>query len=178
MQCNGSGYCLTSGVHILCDHRCMLQECPNYMICHNYAPLFMLEFNGGVCNDCVIHFGRCPENPTPSQPVLETIDDLEQCPVCLQSSTIGVQNPRCDHYLCVSCIKTIYWYEDTLLSEFAPVFPHSPDVEEDYYKDPNGYINDELITKWKKALGSWNEKRLQFVLENKKYLKHCPVCRR
>jgi hypothetical protein len=178
MQCNGSGYCLTSGIRILCDFGCSLQECPNYVICQNSVPLFMLEFNGGVCTDCSIRFGRCPENPNTSQPVLDMIDNLQECPVCLQSSAIGVQNPRCNHYLCVSCIRTIYWYEDNLLAEFRPEFPHPSNIEEDYYNEPNLFVNDDLITKWKKALGSWNERRLKFVLENKKYLKHCPICRR
>ena len=136
----------------------------------------MLEFNRGTCNQCITKLGKCPENPVSSNPVLQQVEGLEQCPVCLQSAPVGLKNPRCNHYLCVSCLKAIYWYEDTLFIDTRPTFPHS-EQEEDYLLEPQLFINDERVMEWKKQLGSWNERRLAFVLQNKKYLKHCPVCR-
>ena len=178
MECNGFGYCLTSGVHVICDYNCELEECPNFWICENKAPQFLFEFNQGVCNDCITRLGRCPENPKRSNPIIEQVEEIDdqECPVCLQTVLVQVKNPRCSHLLCKSCFKAIYWYDDTLIQEF-PSFPYSEQKEDDYYIDPNLFVNDPLIIEWKKQTGSWNEKRMQYILENKKYLKHCPICR-
>lgn len=179
MQCDGSGYCLT--VKLICNFNCKPKKCPNYIICNNKVPWFILEFNKGVCNECITRVGTCLENPTLSNPVLEfTQHILEpiECPVCFQSFNEGVKNPRCSHVTCISCLKAIYWYEDNLFSELRPVFPEESGKEEDYLLEPNLYINDQLVNEWKRQLGSWNEFRINFVLNNKKYLKRCPLCRR
>lgn len=176
MQCDGSGYCLT--VQMICNFNCMPKKCPNYVICSNRAPLFILEFNNGVCNECVTRLGKCLENPTPSNPILEILNNTEECPVCLQVVDKTVKNPRCIHKLCFQCLKAIYWYEDSLFMDIRPTFPITVGVEEEYLVEPEIYINNELVIEWKKQLGSWNENRLKFVMNNKKYLKHCPICRR
>jgi hypothetical protein len=163
---------------MICQHHCRAEECPNYWICGNSAPLFMLEFNNGVCNDCITRLGKCPENSSPSDPILDhlELETPEDCPVCFQSVMNMVKNPRCCHALCLSCFKAIYWSDDTLIQDL-PSFPYSEQKEEEYYLDPNLFLHDPLVIRWKKQIGSWNENRIQYILENKKYLKHCPICR-
>lgn len=139
----------------------------------------MLEFNRGVCNSCVVHFGRTIENPTPSNPVLARVqgDDVPDCPVCLtrDPETGGARGPRCDHYLCLECIRAIY--TDPEATDLFPPFP-VPEWEEDYYADPNQFIHDDAIRAWRLQVGSWNVRRMQFVRTHRPYLKHCPLCRR
>ena len=174
MLCDGCGYCLT--IHnIICEYKCKPRKCSNFIICNNREPYFILEFNRGVCNECSINFGKCIENPTSSEPKLVFSEKSAECPVCLQVSELNVKNPRCSHFLCVSCIKAIYWYD---MNEFPdkPKFPHA-EKESEYYENPDWYLNDEFVVKWKKELGSWNEERINYVLDNKKYLKRCPLCR-
>lgn len=174
MQCDGYGYCLS--VHnIICEFNCKLRKCPNFIICNNKEPYYILEFNRGVCNDCSVNFGKCIENPTTSYPKLLFSDQSLSCPVCLQVSKNNVKNPRCSHFLCITCIKAIYVYS---INEFPkePSFPH-PDRENEYYENPEWFLNDEFVIKWKKQWGSWNEDRINYILSNKKYLKRCPICR-
>ena len=175
MECDGSGYCLT--VQMICEFNCKLQNCPNYIICSNTAPQFMLNFNKGVCNDCITKLGKCIENPTTSNPILSITDSIDDCPVCLQFKSKSVNNPRCSHKICIDCIKAIYWYEDHLFRDLIPVFPHT-ELEQTFIYEPELFINDKLVSEWKKQLGSWNEHRIEFVVNNKKYLKHCPICRK
>jgi hypothetical protein len=179
MECNGFGYCLTTGAKVICNYDCQPQECPNFWLCSNQVPEFFLEFNQGVCNECVTHLGKCPENLNPSDPILEKKEEQSDCPVCLQEVSITVKNPRCSHYLCESCFKTIYWLDDIeYIDHTAPLFPYSEQKEEEYYQEPELFIHDQQVIRWKKELGSWNELRIQYILENKKYLKHCPICRK
>lgn len=174
MQCDGYGYCLTVN-NIVCMYDCKMKKCKNYFLCGSRAPKFLLEFNKGVCNECYTKFGRCIENPTLSDPKLQTIENKEyECPVCLQIVNFSVKNPRCIHYLCLSCLKAIYWVDFEIPDK--PSFPH-PEKEAEYYENPEWYLNDESVSEWKKQLGSWNEKRMVYIVKNKKYLKHCPICR-
>jgi len=172
-QCDGSGLCLTTT--LVCDYYCKLIECPNAPICMNQEPQFILEFNNGVCTECVTRLGRSLENLSPSQPALEFKDEIE-CPVCFQVRA-GAKNPRCSHYLCLICLKAIYWYDESLDGLIPrPEFP-KPEQEEDYYSSPELFINDDLVNEWKRKIGTWNEHRVWYVIHNKKYLKRCPVCR-
>jgi hypothetical protein len=172
-QCDGSGLCLTT--KLVCHSGCTRRECPNTLICQNQEPQFILDFNNGVCNDCATHFGRSVENPTASNPILQFKDDVD-CPVCFQH-LMGAKNPRCNHELCLKCLKAIYWYDDSFEDLVPrPQFPH-PDQEDEYYEAPELFIHDQLVNMWKKQIGSWNEERIWYVMHNKKYLKHCPICR-
>lgn len=176
MQCDGCGYCLT--VHnIICEFNCKLCKCSNFTICNNKEPYYILDFNRGVCNDCSVNFGKCIENPTSSIPKLVFSEDSFTCPVCLQISTKNVKNPRCSHYLCVTCMKAIYVYNIST-DEFPkePSFPH-PEKENEYYENPEWFLHDKFVISWKKQMGSWNEDRMKYILTNKKYLKRCPICR-
>lgn len=174
MKCDGLGNCLTNP-NIICDLDCSLQQCPNFLICGNEEPYFMLIFNNGVCNECFSKFGPCIQNSNPSNPNL--IFDYENfdCPICLQYVDVKVKNPRCDHCLCIKCMKGIYFTDIEYPNE--PQFPY-PNTENEYYEDPNLFLNDIQVQLWKRSIGSWNEERVHYILENRKYLKHCPVCRK
>lgn len=172
-QCDGSGLCLTT--KLVCEFGCTRRECPNFFICGNEEPQFILDFNRGVCTECSTHVGRSLENGSPSNPVLQTKEDHE-CPVCFQTAQ-GIKNPRCNHYLCIKCLKAIYWYDDSLDGLIPrPEFPHVGQ-EDEFYEYPDLFVNDQLVNEWKQRIGSWNEERVWYVVHNKRYLKHCPICR-
>ena len=176
MECDGNGYCL-SVRNLVCTYECVAQECPNAFFCGNTAPQFLLDFNQGVCNSCIAHFGSCVENPTPSNPILQRVvdDDVPECPVCFTCDPTegGVRGPRCSHYLCLTCVRLIYTdHEGTF-----PPFP-LPEVEDEYFADPTLFIHSDPIREWRKTIGSWNFKRMHYLARNRPYLKHCPLCRR
>jgi hypothetical protein len=176
MQCDGSGYCLTVKA-LLCTHECRREPCPNVDLCGNEEPRFLLEFNRGVCNTCASAFGCSLENPSPSAdpvlPVSAPAADRE-CPVCLTNDVALWGQPRCCHMLCVSCLRVIYGWESL---EEGPPFPLPSDQEDEYYDNPNVFLNDPTIQSWKLEMGSWRRQRLQFILQNQRFIKHCPVCR-
>jgi len=178
MQCDGMGYCLTVR-NLICTYECTPRECPNFLVCGNTEPQFILEFNRGVCNACTVSFGPNWENDAPSNPILEvdyTYHADADCPVCLLAKTPRIKNPRCSHYLCIACIRLIYGLDG--LPEGQPPFPGPEPTEEEYYARPNWFINDPLVQDWKRRMGSWNEERMRYVLTHSQYLKHCPLCRR
>lgn len=176
MQCDGFGYCLTNSI-LICDNNCSFEECPNFELCNNKEPLFILHFNGGVCNECITKFGPCSQNSASSNPILVfEYEDKFDCPICFKLVDLKVKNPRCNHFLCISCMKAIYYSEEENYPN-KPIFPH-PKEEQDYYMNPDWYINDESVNKWKKDMGSWNKERVEYIINNTRYLKHCPICRK
>jgi hypothetical protein len=68
----------------------------------------------------------------------------------------------------------IYGWESL---EEGPPFPLPSDQEDEYYDNPNVFLNDPTIQSWKLEMGSWRRQRLQFILQNQRFIKHCPVCR-
>jgi len=180
MECDGNGYCL-SVRNLVCRLECVLQECPNAFVCGNREPQFILDFNQGVCNTCYSSFGNCLLNPTPSNPVLQRVEPEQapECPVCMTQNTTegGALGPRCAHYLCLPCLRSIYLVApDTEPFPPVPEFP-VPDVEEDYFAEPDLFLHDERIRDWRSKIGSWNIRRLRYLKQHQPYLKHCPMCR-
>jgi hypothetical protein len=164
MECDGHGYCL-SMCQLVCVHECRLQECPNFKLCESEEPQFILDFNRGVCNSCTAHFG----------PYILDIDEdrILECPVCLSNTSHSIGLPRCTHRLCTECFRAIY-FDDT--SPF-PLFPY-PELEEEYFADPELFLHDEKVRAWRADVGSWKLRRLTFLAQQQPYLKHCPLCRK
>lgn len=175
MECDGNGHCLTIR-NLVCSYDCQLVACPNYFFCGNEVPQFFFEFHQGVCVECFNHFGKNIENCSDSNPILRSFDDPFQCPVCLCDfeSEQGVMGPRCDHIMCLDCLRNVY--TDTEECKYPP-FP-CPDLEQDFYADPDQFLNHQEIREWKKIVGSWKIQRLRFRMLNSPFLKRCPVCRK
>lgn len=164
MECDGHGYCLNVR-QLVCTHECRLQECPNFRLCGNREPQFILDFNQGVCNACTAHFG--PH-------LLDFYDHCTfECPVCLRTTDHPIGLPRCSHRLCLDCFRVIYLDET---SPF-PAFPYSPEQENEYFAEPDLFLNDEKVRAWRMEIGSWKLRRMTFLAQQQPYLKRCPLCR-
>lgn len=181
MHCPGNGQCLTSSTRgkLICERKCMLLECPNFKICRNKEAEFILAFHIGVCRECYSKYGPCPENPNPSNPILE-IEDVDdekiECPVCLSEyTTFKVKCPRCMHWLCKSCLDMIF--SSSTAFRDPPKFPLSSEDEILFYKNPELFFMDEVVQKWRRKYQKWETDRVLHVCKNQKYIKHCPICR-
>ena len=108
--CPGNGECLkqteyenhyTIRTYYTCSHDCKPIKCPNYLFCNSLCPQWYLYCHKGFCVNCAICYGK----------LLNTMDNVK-CTFCTKKNTLGVQNPKCDHYLCVDCFKRLYYGPD------------------------------------------------------------------
>lgn len=117
--CQGNGECLEQldenkykkFKDYECGHACEPLQCPNYIVCDNIAPQFILDCHGGVCPGCNISIGS-----------LVTKKDKE-CSVCLKK-TLGILRECKKHYFCLDCFKR-GWYGHL---DNPPEFPYSEEV--------------------------------------------------
>ena len=134
--CDGHGECLmeinsedeyVKDPEYVCEHDCVLIECPNYVLCNNKRPQCILSCSNGVCIDCYLFFGTWK-----GKCILETKLDIECC-VCLEEHCLGISLPRCVHYICVICMKKLYF------PKHDPVFPQFPypELKDEYNDDPD-----------------------------------------
>ena len=151
-------------------------KCKNYIICKTVLPKWWFECKGRyLCTNCHMMFGtwRSGDCHQLGRGILEMSGILE-CPVCLEFKECITQ-PKCDHSLCISCFKRIYYGEDR---KDEPIFPY-PDIEDEYYDDTENI-------KWKKypLIELYNEewnKWYDAIEENynkEENLRRCPLCRK
>ena len=97
-----------------------------------------------------------------------------ECPICLDTKRCVTQ-PRCDHLICIECLKRYYYGNDIDLTNF----PY-PEIEEEYDNDPDNIKWDNeypLIKKWNDELNKLlDEDEIEY--ESTEYLRKCPLCRR
>ena len=135
--CKGDGECLmqtnsedeyAKNPEYVCEHNCVLIECPNYVLCNNKGPQWVLSCSNGICIDCDLTFGTWKGG----KGILETKLDIECC-VCLEEHCLGISLPKCVHFICVICMKKRYF------PKHNPVFPKFPypELEDEYDDDPD-----------------------------------------
>lgn len=156
---------------ILYLHNCVLIECPNYIVCENKNPQWVMGCHTGLCFDCELGFGEWING----KGILETKYEVDCC-VCLDESCLGISLPFCSHYICVSCMKKIYFPKNYEIRE--PKFPY-PELEIEYEDDPENpkWKIDPVILQYINtcnAIAIENERRAYDLDEKKK----CPLCRR
>lgn len=149
----------------------MSLKCLNYELCGSTLPNWWLECKSKlICTYCDIFFGSW-SNKT-GRGILNFYDSID-CPICFNNSR-GVSFPSCDHSICVTCFKRIFFpcYDN------EPIFP-LPDIENEYDMDPDNpkWDNIQLIKKWRLEWLQWdNNKNSKF--ESEEFLRKCPICRK
>ncbi len=79
-------------------------KCANYVVCSNFN-----RFKSKFCLDCEYYFNRKLIIKK-----FKTTDDDYNCPICLSSKddTIFIKQLKCQHSVCIDCIKNIYFNPD------------------------------------------------------------------
>lgn len=153
-------------------------KCKYYTICGSVLPNWWFEAKGHyLCTNCDMHIGhwKRDEKTYVRKGTLEINDNLE-CPICLDVKKC-ISQPRCEHSLCINCFKRCYYGDET--DNGKPEFPY-PDVESDYYDDPEKpkWDNDyPLIKIYNEELNKWEREREE-KYENEEHLRKCPLCRK
>jgi len=156
-------------------------KCKNHIVCGTVLPKWWFDCKGSyLCTNCHIAFGTwgSGEHKHEGKGVLEMSNNVE-CPICLEIKEC-ISQPRCNHSLCIRCFKRCHYGDENRDGE--PLFPY-PDIEDEYYDDPNAENNKKWITdypliqifneEWNKWDDEKNDKH-----ENERYLQNCPVCRK
>jgi hypothetical protein len=173
--CNGHGHCLCQcdpGAHVTgcnnsaftCSHRCTPKKCPNFLVCENIVPEWLLLCKGGHCLQCDTAFGR----------VLTFSTEDAECPVCLETKpTVKLLN--CEHMMCFSCFKRCW---DGPPEPPQPAFPY-PELEDEFDEYPTSHplIFDPRVIQWHRDMDAW-EKRRNTAYERERSLRQCPLCRK
>lgn len=108
--------------------------------------------------------------------VLEFKDNIE-CPICLEENVRGVNQPNCEHIICLKCFKRCYYGDE--MKESCPKFPY-PELINEYYDDqenPKWKTDYSLIEKYNKDLDEWDDKKLR-KFQNEENLRNCSLCRK
>ena len=174
-------------------------KCKNYELCKRLLPKWWFDKYGNYfCSQCHMVCGT-QESPKwnlkfipwlrprpgpagqyiikPGKGMLEFYDNRE-CPVCLEKKR-SILQPRCEHTLCIECFKRCYWgYNDSDI-ENEPQFPY-PDIEKEYYKDPENlkWNNDYPLIKKYNEDRNKHDDAIIFRISNQDYLQTCPLCRK
>jgi hypothetical protein len=172
-MCRGDGSCLEqTDLHngykknedMSCSHNCQPMKCPNYLICGELMPQWVLCCHKGTSMSCAVSFGH-----------LQFFENVE-CPICLDTK-MCVKQKNCDHKICVDCFKRChlpsYW------SDPQPAFPYDSELEDEYdshWENPR-WRNDPLIQKYNDDFDRWELER-EIREANESYLKVCPLCRK
>jgi len=78
--------------------RCTCARCPNFDVCHTWAPTVLFETCRGKCVTCDVFFGCVLQfrDPPPE----------EDCCVCAGTER-QVKFPKCQHWCCADCMRNI-----------------------------------------------------------------------
>ncbi len=176
--CSGRGECLEqncdSSIPALyvkykdttCEHNCEPVKCPNFAMCGEADPKWVLSCHDGRCLYCNMFFGKnlaFPEEP-------------QECPICLETKPSVVQ-PNCSHTVCIDCFKRSRFNGPPRTGE--PQFPY-PDLEDEYFETGNESSNpmffDPLVMKYNEDWNRWdNAWQESYTREGN--LRKCPMCR-
>jgi hypothetical protein len=171
--CPGNGTCLeqnsldsySKSELISCSYNCKILPCPNFTVCGNSYPEWLLRCHRGLCQNCNMLFKY-----------LVFTENEEECPICFEKK-LHVKQLNCNHKICVDCFKRCYippYWNDP-----QPDFPYSSDVEDEYdsyHEDPR-WKRYPLIKKYEEDTKKWYEERGRRE-DSEKYLKHCSQCRK
>jgi len=98
------------------------------------------------------------------------------CPVCLDITGPSVKYQSCDHFVCINCFKRMKYGDED--SENEPKFPYSSEIEDEYWDDQDGFIQnprwelDPNIIRWREECNAWED-----ACQPPANLQNCPLCR-
>ena len=74
---------------------CMEQPCANFLLCKNLAPQWVLDLNGGICQQpCALVYGCAFE--------FSDFGADDACPLCLETG-LSSSVFQCEHMVCARC---------------------------------------------------------------------------
>ena len=152
-------------------------KCKNYEICKAVLPKWWFECKGSyLCTNCDMMFGtwtsKCGRQHRGKGALPITAN--AECSICLELAR-SVSQPNCDHTICISCFKRCYFGDES----GEPDFPY-PDIEDDYYEDPenpNWAHEYPFIQIYNKEWNRWDEEKSRHY-EAEAHLRKCPSCRK
>lgn len=174
--CGGDGSCFTQDdygdytIQESCVHACRLLECPNFIVCEQMLPSWVIDCNDGTCPHCAIDMWE-----------LEISKEKLECPICLET-TICITLKNCKHAVCAECFKRCYRTSDQSY-EPRPVQPYPDEVMDEYYDfipiDRQKEMIElyPLITAYDEAVDRWEENEA-IMYQNEENLRLCPLCRK
>ena len=180
-KCDGYGFCLLynddenkyyKDPNIECKYDCKIEKCPNYLLCREIMPKYMLLAHDGLCMNCDISFGRWDGGKG-----ILTFKNNIQCPICLETNH-AISLPKCNHFICINCFFNCYYYDRIYVKNNPPPqFPYPKEIENEYDKDPDidKWKNDELIQKWDKKYNEWYDEKDTLSYKGE-YISNCPLC--
>jgi hypothetical protein len=151
-------------------------KCKNYIICECVLPKWWFDCKGSyLCTNCHMMFGtwKSGNDQHYGKGILEVNSNLE-CPICLEVKEC-ISQPRCNHWLCISCFKRCYYGDDN----GEPIFPY-PDIEDEYYDDSENikWVNHyPLIKIYNEELDKFEHEQAE-KYNNEENLRICVICRK
>jgi hypothetical protein len=151
-----------------CPYGCELKRCPNYIVCGESLPEYVLDSSDGLCINCDVFWGAWRGG----KKSLGEFPDTE-CPVCLEITTC-VSQPKCNHHICPDCFKKCWFPSEPP----QPKFPYPQDQEDEYDNNPDAekWQDDPLIKKYHTDFRNW-EISCEIRYDSNKNLRLCPICR-
>jgi hypothetical protein len=107
--CLGVGLCLTwsHGEYVpeySCKHECEVVKCPNFVICGNKRPQWLLGTYKNRCYHCYVQLR--------DSKLIIILKSM--CSLCNTPQTNFVEYSRCKHLQCVSCLNFKHYLTDTV----------------------------------------------------------------
>jgi len=152
-------------------------KCKNFVVCGTTLPIWWFECKGQyLCTGCHMSFGSwgSGEHIHVGKGELSFSSSKEECCICLEIAP-AVSQPRCDHYVCVSCFKRCHYGEPRV----EIPFPY-PEMEEEYFEDqdnPKWETDYPLIEPYNQLCSQMEDEREERFAEEE-HLRQCPICRK
>jgi hypothetical protein len=145
-------------------------KCRNFILCETMVLYWFYSYKTNyVCENCCMNFMWKEGGNFDGKGYLKTYEHTE-CWICLEEDKISIEQPWCEHTMCIDCFKRCYCMED------HPKFPY-PELEPEYFYN----VNDVKWTDYEKypLMNDYkikcDEFELKYANEN---LRCCPLCRK
>lgn len=156
---------------------CNIKKCPNYVLCSNMEPDYILKYNNGTCNQCNKLFGKWKNGIK-----LTTTPNIK-CENCYK--TTYCIKTDCEHNLCLKCLKHFY-FDIARINSPEPLFPF-PEIKTEYYYCLDNEIVSDItmlpeVIEYKKKYNDWtyekmdNQLRYEEEIAKNSSKNLCPVC--
>jgi hypothetical protein len=94
-------------------------KCKNFEICECVLPECWFEYKGKyLCIHCDCMFGSWTSNnysrTGKGELIIKDNTDNTECPICFEIIEKTIDQPNCDHTLCIECFKKWYYAEDKI----------------------------------------------------------------
>lgn len=164
---NNRGWCYTNQIEGF--------KCKNFEICDSILPDWWWSCKTSyICSGCDAAYGTWTSQNTikTGKGFLNFKDNID-CPICLETKR-GVDQPNCNHYLCIQCFRNMYNKEYIE----SPIFPY-PEIEEEYYDNPDDpkWENEYPLLKVYEEENDEYDEKINEICENEN-LDKCPLCRK